>query len=164
MTETASHIALRRVGHSSEYQSLSGVSFAQDARGCLIVSAPHLLPHALVTNDVVTLGPTGTSFQWHGRADFVINSGGVKLHPEEIEQKIATWIGPRFYITSQPHPTLGQCVVLVIESAPFSLQQEHELKQHLLNTLHPYELPKGIVYLPHFDETQSGKLVRKPIV
>ncbi len=161
MTETASHIALRRVGHSLHYQALAGVSFAQDERGCLIVNVPHLLSHPIVTNDVVTLG-NGT-FQWHGRADFVINSGGVKLHPEQIERKIEAVMSTRFYITSQPHPLLGESVVLVIESEPLSKQQEQELNQRLIDLLHTFERPKRIVCRACFNETQSGKLIRTKI-
>ncbi len=82
------------------------------------------MPHTynskpLSTNDIIQL-TDATHFEWLGRHDNVINSGGIKLFPEKIESRIAPLIPQRFFITSEPDSRLGQKAVLVIESASWS--------------------------------------------
>ena len=94
MTETLSHVALRRLSgklRSDKYFALQGVDFEKDERGCLIVNAPLVNDAPVITNDVIELYDT-THFKWLGRYDNVINSGGVKIHPERIENKLAAFI------------------------------------------------------------------------
>lgn len=83
MTETASHVALAKVGDSI-YHALPGITFKTDGRGCLVINAPGRDNDTIVTNDIAEV-LTPTSFLWLGRFDNVINSGGVKIHPEEVE-------------------------------------------------------------------------------
>ena len=89
MTETLSHVAIRKINgenRSAIFDALPGISFQIDDRQCLIIHVP-FLKGEIVTNDVVEL-LNSHQFIWKGRADFVVNSGGVKLFPEEIEKKI----------------------------------------------------------------------------
>src|SRR5690606_14177994 len=93
MTETVSHIAARHINSKKKKQEdpvpftvLPNVNITTDDRGCLVIEAPQLTDDTLVTNDVVDL-ITDKTFIWKGRIDNVINSGGIKLHPEEIEAK-----------------------------------------------------------------------------
>ena len=163
MTETVSHIALRQINgekRSPYYFALGGVTFENDERGCLIINTPHLRQQRFVTNDIVRL-VDATHFEWIGRHDNVINSGGIKLFPEKIESRIAPLIPQRFFITAEPDSRLGQKAVLVIESAPWSTTECQKLLGLLKSRLSPYEIPKDIYFQEHFTETYSGKIVRK---
>ncbi|MDE7125058.1 MAG: AMP-binding protein, partial [Muribaculaceae bacterium] len=111
MTETCSHVALRPLG-DSHFQAMPGISFGIDADNCLRISSGGYSWGTIQTNDVVDLaGPH--HFIWRGRRDFVINSGGVKLYPEEIEKKLAGHIPGEFYITSTPHSRWGEAGPIV---------------------------------------------------
>jgi O-succinylbenzoic acid--CoA ligase len=163
MTETVSHIALRSINgnnRSNRYQALEGVWFEQDERECLIIHALHLQDIPFITNDIVLL-ESKTSFEWRGRFDHVINSGGVKLFPEILENKIAPVIQQRFFICGQKDEKLGEKAVLIIEGETFSTAALADLKIKLGNALTPYEIPRDIVFIPSFEETSSGKVIRK---
>lgn len=97
MTETVSHIALKKLNSDPAYFALGEVGFEQDERGCLIIDAPHLQARRFVTNDMVRLHGN-KRFEWLGRFDYVINSGGIKLFPELIEQKLVRSIPGRFLL------------------------------------------------------------------
>lgn len=159
MTETVSHIALRRLNSDTCYSALGEVSFSTDERECLVINAPHLKEKIFVTNDLVELLDTH-SFRWLGRYDCVINSGGIKFSPEIIECKIATIIFQRYFISSQPDERLGERMVLVIEGERLAPPVLELLQQKLKTLLTDYELPKAILFLSHFHETSSGKVVR----
>ena len=163
MTETASHVALRKLNGTSEtevYAALDGISFHQDGRGCLIVNAPMLVSEPLVTNDVVELLDE-RHFRWKGRFDFVVNSGGVKLFPEEIEKKIASLIDCRFYIGKMADERLGEALVLVMESEKKSEEEEIQLLSRIREKAGKYELPRKLIYQSEFDETPGGKIKRQ---
>lgn len=162
MTETVSHVALASLDDQGaegllRYRALPDVLFGQDERGCLVISAPYLSAEKFVTNDVVDL-LSPTEFLWRGRWDNVINTGGVKVHPEMMERKIASLIGGEFYFTSLPDPKFGQKVILKIEGAPRPTQP---LMDSLETLLSPYEMPKEIRFVERFDRTESGKVKRK---
>ena len=163
MTETVSHIALRQINGGKKspcYFALGNVTFEKDKRECLIIHAPHLQQQTFVTNDIVQLADS-THFEWLGRHDNVINSGGIKLFPEKIESRIASLIPQRFFITSEQDSRLGEKAVLVIESASRSATECQKLFSQLRLYLPPYEIPKDIYFQEHFNETYSGKIVRK---
>lgn len=165
MTETVSHVALRDIngrGKSPFYFALGDVQFETDERGCLVIQAPHLQQQRFVTNDIVRLIDS-TRFEWLGRQDNVINSGGVKLFPEKIEAKIALFVEQRFFIMPEEDARLGQRAVLVIEGMAWDKEQEKQLLEQLKQELHPYEIPKKIYFREHFMETYSGKVIRKLI-
>ena len=163
MTETASHIALRRfngVKKSEYFTVLEGVSIRQDDRDCLVIHAPHLAENELITNDIVEL-KSSKSFRWLGRIDSVINSGGIKIHPEQLEKKLEKIIQPNFFIASVPDDILGDKVVLVIESENFTSEQESKLNFFLESNFSRYEIPKQIFYVPVFIYSESNKILRK---
>lgn len=165
MTETVSHVALRDIngeGKSPFYFALGDVHFKTDERGCLVIRAPHLQQERFVTNDIVKLIDS-THFEWQGRHDNVINSGGVKLFPERIEAKIALFVEQRFFIMPEEDARLGQRAVLVIEGRAWDEEQKKQLLERLRQELHPYEIPKKIYFREHFMETYSGKVIRKLI-
>lgn len=158
MTETVSHVALRKIGWGMEYFALENVRFEQDERGCLLIDAPHLQQRHFVTNDIVDLLDE-QHFRWLGRWDHVIISGGLKFFPEVIEQKISRFFNGRFFIASRPDERLGERIVLVVEGKlPMAFDL---LKEQLDRVLNPYERPREFVVLPHFAETRTGKVIRK---
>jgi o-succinylbenzoate---CoA ligase len=164
MTETCSHIALRRfngVERSNCFTILDGVSIRLDDRGCLAISAPHLLKEEIQTNDIVEL-KGAASFRWLGRADSTINSGGIKIHPEQLEKKLEEIIPTGYFISSIPDEQFENCVVLVIESQKYSFQELKKLEVHLEKVLSKYEIPKHIYFLPLFVYSESNKVLRKP--
>ncbi len=166
MTETCSHIALRCFNgqtKSDYFTIVDGVSICQDERGCLIVSAPDLLRDEIITNDIVEIH-SKTSFRWLGRADYMINSGGVKIHPEMVEKKMQPFMLHPFFIGMLPDENLGQQVILVIESATYTKSEETELKNRLKQVLVKYEQPKQIFYLSHFIYSASNKILRNETI
>lgn len=166
MTETVSHIAARKISSTNQQQeptpfrTLPDVRVSQDERNCLVVDAPQVAGGTLVTNDVVDLIDEN-SFIWKGRYDHVINSGGIKLHPEEVEAKLAPIIAQRFFVTSLPDPALGQKLVLMVESE-FSETALNNLEREIKGNrkLGEYEIPKKIYFVEKFEETPNGKIHR----
>jgi len=162
MTETCSHIALRRFNgpdRSDYFTVLDGVTIRLDERDCLAIKAPHLLKEEIQTNDMVELIGT-RSFRWLGRADSTINSGGIKIHPEQLEKKLEGFIPSTYFITSIPDDLLENKVVLVIESEAYSQEQEQALTARMEQLLTKYEMPKQLMYIPSFIYSESNKVLR----
>ncbi|MEO6681800.1 MAG: AMP-binding protein [Ginsengibacter sp.] len=163
MTETFSHIALRKVNGkdaSTVFKALKGISLAQDDRGCLVINAPLLLEESLTTNDVVELH-SPDEFIWKGRFDHVINSGGIKIFPEELEKKLHPLLNRRFYFMGVPDAKLGQKLVLMIEGESMEKNELEALQAEMKIHFNKYELPKEIRFLREFEETESGKVRRR---
>lgn len=154
MTETLSHIALRKVGEPY-FNILSDVSIDTDEHGRLRIEAPGILEKPLLTNDLVKI-ISDKEFEWLGRFDNAIETGGIKVIPELLEKKIFDLIPHRFFIDSIPHDTLNNEIVLVVESEKFTIEIE-TLKERLSK----YEIPRKMFCVPKFLETESGKIKRK---
>ena len=162
MTETCSHIALRAVNgqnKSDYFKVLNGVSIRKNENDCLCINAPHLLSDEIVTNDIVEL-IDNERFLIKGRFDNIINSGGVKLNPEQIEQKLETLISVPYFISSKPDNVFGNKVILVIQSSPFTPKLEVQLIKAIDSTLEKYERPKEIIYIPQFNYSATNKLLK----
>ena len=163
MTETCTHVAARRLNNFDRsplpenqwhlFTALSNVNISQDLRGCLVIDAPYISTREIITNDIVKLHSDRT-FEWLGRLDNVINSGGVKLYPEVIENKLSKQLMQRFFIASKDDESLGQKLILIVEGEPNSIDKS------VFDVLDKYEVPKQIYYLPEFIETFSGKIQR----
>lgn len=167
MTETITHIAARRINPKKKekkdarfFKALPNITLGVDERSCLVIKAPQLNDDVVVTNDVVTL-KTYKKFIWKGRFDNVINTGGVKLYPEEIETKLQLLIGNRFFISSVPDDALGDKLILVIEDE-YNQKNYQALIEGIqsIDTLSKYEIPKKIYFVPKFVETENGKVQR----
>lgn len=159
MTETLSHIALKKINgdlKSDLFSILPGVSISIDDRDCLIVK---VFGKKFITNDIIRL-VDDNRFEWLGRYDNVINSGGLKFIPEQIESKLQYIIKHRYYISSEKDNYLGNIIVLYIESEKFSVEKEDFLFEEMRKVLSKYEIPKSIYYLDSFNETSNGKLIR----
>lgn len=153
MTETVSHIAAKKVGESV-FTLLPNVTVSQDSRNCLVINAPSISEEKIVTNDIVTI-VSDTQFSFLGRLDNIINSGGIKLIPEQIEEKLNPFINQRFFVTGKPDGDLGEKLVLVIEGENYTIDNT------MFDILDKYEKPKEIVFVPKFKETGNGKIIRK---
>ena len=161
MTETITHIAVKRIlEQPTLYKALPNVSFSIDNRKCLVINAPRVTNDSLTTNDVVRLVKTH-EFEWIGRYDNVINSGGVKLFPEEIEEKLRPYIELPFIIVAVPDEKFGEQVVLLIEST-VTIENLHQIIEKA--SLSKYENPKSIYYLSEFARTDNGKIKRNTCI
>jgi O-succinylbenzoic acid--CoA ligase len=96
-----------------------------------------------------------------GRVDNLINSGGIKFNPEQLEAKLATVIpDQRFFIAGLADEKLGQKLVLVIESNGLTKEELAQLQCHIATVFDKYERPKALYVLPSFQETPTGKIRR----
>lgn len=164
MTETITHIAAKRLNGTVDvfYKTLPNITLKLDARGCLVIHAPLLSQETVYTNDIVEL-IDAHSFNWLGRYDAVINSGGIKLIPEQIEFKLTAVFQERFFISSEPDELLGNKVVLIIERAANKTGLEAVYLDRIkeAGVLSKFEIPKKIVFLERFIETPTQKVNRK---
>lgn len=163
MTETCTHVALRECTTNStsseaNFLALPQVTFATDDRGCLVITAPMIATGPVVTNDMIRL-VSPTEFQWLGRFDHVINSGGIKLFPEQIEAKLASAIPHPFFVAPLADEELGQKLVLVIEGDIDLPRFTRTLKA--TSILERFEFPKEIHAIPEFLKTETGKIRRR---
>lgn len=164
MTETVSHIALKRLNGedaSSYFVALNGVDLERDDRGCLVIRASHL-PDAIVTNDLVEISD-GNKFQWLGRWDNVINSGGIKVMPEKLEAEIGKIfnrfdIRQNYFVHGMRDERLGFKIILVVEGEFFV--KKNEVFEAIYQTFSKYEAPKELLLVPKFIYTPTGKINR----
>nr|WP_297787886.1 AMP-binding protein [uncultured Allomuricauda sp.] len=161
MTETITHIAVKKIDteRSSSFEVLPNVSISQDDRGCLVIDAPNISNEKIITNDLVELIGEN-QFNWLGRYDSIINSGGIKLVPEQIEEKLASLIQSRFFVAGIPDETLGQKLVLILEGESVDKQELIDAIKEL-KTISKYEVPKAIYFVKTFEETSTNKVDRK---
>jgi o-succinylbenzoate---CoA ligase len=152
MTETITHIAAKKIGEK-DFTVLPNVTVSVNEQDCLVINAKNISDELIVTNDIVDL-VSDTQFSWKGRIDNIINSGGVKLMPETIEDKLSTLIPRRYFVYGQEDQILGEKAVLFVEGAPM------EIEESVFNVLEKFEKPKEIVFIPKFKETVTGKLLR----
>jgi O-succinylbenzoic acid--CoA ligase len=189
MTETATHIALRRLNGpnaSPWFHPLPGVAIDVDNRSCLRIKSPMTLDHWLQTNDLVELAPAAchlppatchlppatchlppATFRWLGRWDNVINSGGVKVQVEIVEAAVEQawlalgWPERRFFVAGLPDERLGEAVTLVVEGAPLAVEDEQALLADTQRRLERFQQPRRVIYSPHLVETATGKIDRR---
>lgn len=168
MTETLTHVALRKLnnpGKQDSFYLLPGISASSDERKCLVLNAPHLGPLPISTNDLVEWNKDG-SFRVIGRYDDVINSGGVKIQPGRVELVVdqvlrQLGISCRYFVSAVPDEQLNESVALVLEGSPLPAFVEHEMKELFSARLDKYELPRQFLYAAHFEETDSLKIDKR---
>lgn len=164
MTETISHIALRRISPNLEetFKVLPKIKIEQDARHCLVIQTP-FIKKKIKTNDIVELIDS-KSFRWLGRYDNIINSGGVKIIPEQVEKQIEKIakrlkVKNRFYISSKPDRRLGNKVILTVEGERLSLTRQKLFLEEIEKSLPKYHAPKNIRYIQKF-KVSNSKILR----
>lgn len=156
MTETITHIAAKKIGEET-FSILPNIKISQDDRNCLVIDALKISNESIVTNDLVELVGEN-QFLFLGRIDNVINSGGIKLIPEKIEDKLSDKINSRFFVTGKQDAVLGEKLVIVIEG------EQQILDDTIFDGLDKYEKPKEVFYVSKFSETENGKIKRKEII
>lgn len=155
MTETLSHIAMRRLNGpeaSEEYTPFPGVSVSTSPEGTLVIQAPAVNPDKLVTNDLVEFDAQGR-FRILGRRDNTINTGGVKIQIEQVEDALRPHLPFPFIITSVPDAKFGERVVLLVENTP----ADHPQIPSAAAALPPYWRPKQVFSVPQLPKTGTGK-------
>jgi O-succinylbenzoic acid--CoA ligase len=164
MTETVSHIALAPIGTGElYYEALPGVEIGVSENQCLWIQSPMSGSEKIQTNDIIELRSKNT-FTWLGRVDFAVNSGGIKLFPEQLEQKINAWMterypGVSYFFFGEADERLGERLVLYVEGEASQFHLE-VLDEGLKKILGKYEVPKKINLLPGFTYTETGKINR----
>lgn len=153
MTEAVSHIAAKKIGEKA-FTALPHIKISQDDRNCLVIEAPEVVTNKIVTNDLVEL-VSDNQFIFIGRLDNLVNSGGIKLIPEQIEAKLLPSIKERFFVIGIPDVDLGEKLVLVIEG------EKYDFDKTIFDILGKYEKPKDIIFIPKFKETPNGKVIRR---
>ena len=156
MTETITHIAAKKMGEKA-FTGLPGVTISYDDNNCLVIHAPHISEEVIVTNDIVEL-VNENQFVFLGRFDNVINSGGIKLIPEQIEEKLAGKIDARFFVSGKSDDTLGEKLVLIVEG------EKRTIDDSVFESLDKYEKPKEVIFVGKFKETENGKIMRRETV
>ena len=167
MTETLSHIALRRLNgpeRSDWYTPFEGVNVSLNADGCLVIDAPAVHDGPLVTNDIAELqlplpseraGGETVRFRILGRKDNVICSGGVKIQMEEVEARLLPYVRVPYMITKAPDERFGEQVVMLTESADIMA-----LQRICREVLPKYWQPRRILTVTQLPMTPTGKPAR----
>ena len=159
MTETISHIALRRVNGKEAslwYKPFEGVDVSLNGEQCLVINAPYISSEPIVTNDIAETDAEGNSFRILGRRDNVICSGGLKLQIEAIEDLLQPSMNGLFAVVGCPHPVLGECVVLLTTNP-----QLESVKLLCETTLPRYWRPRKYIYVETIPLTPTGKIARQ---
>lgn len=158
MTETLSHIALRRLSGASAsqyYYPFQSVQLSLSSDNTLQIDATRVVDGTLQTNDIARIYPDG-SFTILGRKDNTINTGGVKVQIEQLEKKLSGSIPMPFAITSTKDPKLGEKIVLLLEAEVYPV----EIEAAVNGLLSPYERPKQIMCINKIPLTENGKTDR----
>ena len=173
MTETLSHIALRRINgdEASEwYQPFDSVHISQTEEGCLVIDAPQVCAETLVTNDIVEIEPyiynkvEKLRFRIKGRKDNVICSGGIKIQIEEVETLLKPHLEKPFMLAKKKDEKFGEIAVLLSEDEDIKkveatvrrlLSDESEKSSD--HKKYKYWIPKEFRYVEHLPLTETGK-------
>lgn len=170
MTETLSNVALRLLNTpaaTETFRPLPGVSIKTDHRGCLVISDA-IQKESLITNDLVEIKDDGT-FIWLGRADYVINTGGIKVYPEKIEQnleKVLHEINPsiQWFIGPEADDKLGQVVTIFMHKKDLSESDLERIIAKVKARTSGPEKPRNLILTDAWFLTESGKTDRKRII
>lgn len=158
MSETLSHIALKEIYPQEEeyFKIFESVEISKDERGCLKIYAPQLNPEILQTNDIIEL-KNEKQFRFLGRADHIINSGGAKIYPEELEKIVKQNIANEVVFVGLPDESLGRKLILIVEG-----QEDEELTSQILQIQFEksFHKPKGIIFVDEIPRTPNGKINR----
>ena len=153
MTETITHIAAKKIG-AEAFTTFPNVTVSVNANQCMEILAKNIRDEKIVTNDIVEI-ISDTEFVWLGRHDNLINSGGIKILPEQVESKLSALIPRRYFVNGEPDDILGQKVVLYVEGENMNFDSS------VFDVLNKYEKPKEIVFISKFKETATGKIMRE---
>ena len=155
MTETLSHIALRRLNgpEATEwYTPFEGVSVSVNADNCLVIDAPAVCAKPLTTNDIAVVEQG--RFRILGRRDNVVCSGGIKIQIEEVERLLQPFARVPFIITKRKDPKFGEALVMLTEGTV----EDAEVQCRQL--LPKHWQPRCYLHVRHVPLTETGKPAR----
>lgn len=159
MTETLSHIALRKLsGREADewYMPFDTVSVSANADGCLVIDAPEVCADVLETNDRAEIAPDGRRFRILGRRDNVICCGGLKIQIEEVERALRPHLSFPYMITRRRDAKFGETVVLLMQSE--DIAGVRDICQRVLPR---YWQPRHYIPISAVPLTETGKPARK---
>ncbi|WP_417431034.1 long-chain fatty acid--CoA ligase [Halpernia sp.] len=167
MSETLSHIALKEIfpinenyftviARNEAISRFNNIEISKDERNCLQIFAPMLNSEVLKTNDIVEI-KNENQFKFIGRADFIINSGGLKISPEVLEKLVKKSIPNELIFVGIKDEILGEKLVLVIEG-----EKQNQILEKLKEINFPSKnhKPKEVVFLKEFPRSETGKILR----
>ncbi|WP_258104597.1 AMP-binding protein [Marinoscillum sp. MHG1-6] len=154
MTETASHFALQDLRLEEVFEVIGDAKIGKDHDSCLNVKGTVTGQALIQTTDLVDIIDL-KHFRWLGRADNIINSGGIKISPELVENILQGQIEVPFFVAGLPDEKLGSKVSLIIES-----NKSFDLGQFDFSKLSRYQQPKAIISIPKFVYTATEKINR----
>lgn len=161
MTETVSHIGLKKLNGKDKSDCFSvfpAYKISKTEDSCLVIDCPTLSKYKIITNDIVEI-VSEQEFKWLGRKDNIINSGGIKIYPEEIEEKLVPFLlGRNYYVTYLPDEQLGNKLILKIKKN--SLINEEVDLIFINSKLEKHKTIKEIIYVNDFEYTETEKIIR----
>ena len=155
MTETLSHIALRRLNGtdtSDWYMPFEQVRIRLSEEGTLIIHAPNVCSEELKTNDIAEINEEG-KFRILGRKDNTINSGGVKIQIEQVESRLKKHLDTPFLISARKDAKFGEIVVLLYNK----VGNEDDIRRICEMELPTYWVPKAYIGVDELPMTGTGK-------
>lgn len=159
MTETLSHIAMRRINGENAscwYTPFYGVDISASTDGCLVINAPYVCETPLTTNDLVEIDRTNNRrFKIVGRKDNVICSGGIKIQIEDVEKTLAGNIDVPFVITKKTDEKYGEIEVLLVEDADIAV-----IRNICERLLPEFLRPRLYISVSSIPVTETGKPAR----
>lgn len=158
MTETLSHVALRRLnGPDADawYRPFDGVEVSIGSDGCLVVYAPLVNAEVLHTHDIAELHSDGRRFRILGRKDNVIDSGGIKIRMEDIESALRGYVQIPYIITKRKDRRFGEIVVMLVETDAID-----DVRQTCIDVLPKYWVPRQFIHVEKIPFTETGKPAR----
>ena len=160
MTETSTHVGVRELYPNYEefFTALPRIKVRLNGADCLVVDAPDLADEPIVTNDLGIIKDE-KMFKILGRTDNVINTGGIKIHPETVHNKLSKFIDSRFFIAAESEPHLGQQVVIYVEGDEVDLDSAFAKAK-----LDRFEKPRKVIFVKQFAETHTAKIDKKVII
>ena len=161
MTETLSHIALRRISGpdaSEWYTPFPSVRVTHNDEGCLVINAPEVCEEPLVTNDIVEFSSDHSKFRIIGRRDNVICSGGIKIQIEKVERHLRPHLHVPYLLTKRHDPKFGEVAVLLTEG---SVEEAREVCQRMLSKYHQ---PRYYLHVARIPLTETGKPARQEAI
>lgn len=164
MSETLSHIALRPIYPADDdwFTPFNGIEISLDERGCLRIFAPKLNADLLQTNDLVEIN-NNNQFRFLGRIDNVINSGGAKIFPEELETLVKKHIPNEAVFLGLDDEKLGQKLILVVEESAENRWDELQSVIDELKFQKSFHKPKAVIFVNQIPRTENGKVNRRAL-
>lgn len=159
MTETLSHIALRRLNGNEAscwYTPFESVDVSVNEDGCLVIDAPKVSDSMIITNDIAEIGKDGRHFRILGRKDNVIDSGGIKIQIEEVEALLKKYLTVPYVITKKSDHKFGEVVAILVESDDIE-----KIKKLCEDNMPKYWQPKIYISVKEIPRTQTGKPARR---